>query len=534
MQRFLRQSSPPAAEPTGPPGVTLTEVLMSLMIMSIGVSAVAVLFPISVLRSVQATQMTNAAILKLNTEALVRMRPDLIFDPDGDASTNAAGVLEHVSSPLERRYIVDPGGYFAMTDAGAPFSTDPTHTSTARAFADWFGNVDTNYDGVPEAYDPSVAGRTPLPRFDGGLRWGTRSGPRPNGLIPNPNTNPEEARALQHLAASLSKLGDGWLDSVDTTAEQLILADGSTVPVQGAGAAGPGASVAGVVLPNDIDLTAVPDGVSNVPRVGATQLIPDPELYRVVVYSVDGRYSVSLPIVNINGQGVIWTEDFNFDGNVAAGTNEDLNLNGVGDFRQLPLEMVDRTTGTFGIGRVLIQYNRPHDFNWLLTVRRGSDGNARGVDVVVTFNKSITPDDERLYSARFGQGSASAGPSGFEFFEESPPPAADQFRINVVQDGGLRADGDRAEPLLRRGGYVLDLGNGRWYRIQDYQKTKFDVSNVTLDGSFPPPANPIDGFIIRTETPIQGGVFTGKAMFLPGIVDVYPMGSLNLPPGFDL
>ncbi|MFN7868522.1 MAG: prepilin-type N-terminal cleavage/methylation domain-containing protein, partial [Planctomyces sp.] len=45
-----------------PSGVTLTEVLMSLMIMSIGISSVMVLFPISVLRSAQSTQLTNAAI----------------------------------------------------------------------------------------------------------------------------------------------------------------------------------------------------------------------------------------------------------------------------------------------------------------------------------------------------------------------------------------------------------------------------------------------------------------------------------------
>ena len=42
-------------------GVTLTEVLMSLMIMSIGISSVAVLFPLSMLRSLQATQRTAAA-----------------------------------------------------------------------------------------------------------------------------------------------------------------------------------------------------------------------------------------------------------------------------------------------------------------------------------------------------------------------------------------------------------------------------------------------------------------------------------------
>ena len=67
-------------------GVTLIEVLMSLMIMSIGVSAVMVLFPISVLRSVQATQLTNAAILKYVAEAIVQMQPQLVFDPDGDGN----------------------------------------------------------------------------------------------------------------------------------------------------------------------------------------------------------------------------------------------------------------------------------------------------------------------------------------------------------------------------------------------------------------------------------------------------------------
>ena len=53
-------------------GVTLTEVLMSLMIMSIGISSVAVLFPLSMLRSLQATQLTNAALLKMNVELILK------------------------------------------------------------------------------------------------------------------------------------------------------------------------------------------------------------------------------------------------------------------------------------------------------------------------------------------------------------------------------------------------------------------------------------------------------------------------------
>jgi prepilin-type N-terminal cleavage/methylation domain-containing protein len=98
-------------------GVTLTEVLMSLMIMSIGISAVAVLFPISVLRSVQATQLTNAAILKRNAQALLDMRQELVFDPDGDGNFD-----EHIGAQQELNYIVDPSGYFEMA-TGAAFST---------------------------------------------------------------------------------------------------------------------------------------------------------------------------------------------------------------------------------------------------------------------------------------------------------------------------------------------------------------------------------------------------------------------------
>ena len=134
-------------------GVTLTEVLMSLMIMSIGISAVAVLFPISVLRSVQATQLTNAAILKRNAQALLDMRQELVFDPDGDGNFD-----EHIGAQQELNYIVDPSGYFEMA-TGAAFSTasyanfatlsinnDATlpNNSSLRGGADWFGNVDTD------------------------------------------------------------------------------------------------------------------------------------------------------------------------------------------------------------------------------------------------------------------------------------------------------------------------------------------------------------------------------------------------------
>ncbi|HET6424360.1 MAG TPA: hypothetical protein VFG20_11790, partial [Planctomycetaceae bacterium] len=58
-------------------GVTLSEVLVSLLVMSVGVVAVATLFPLSVFRTIQATQLTNAAQLRYNFEGMAGAKPEL-------------------------------------------------------------------------------------------------------------------------------------------------------------------------------------------------------------------------------------------------------------------------------------------------------------------------------------------------------------------------------------------------------------------------------------------------------------------------
>ena len=486
-------------------GVTLTEVLMSMLIMSIGVSSVAVLFPISVLRSVQATQLTNAAILMTNAKALVQMRRELLFDPDGDGNLD-----EHIWNRTEQRYIVDPSGYFEIAAApGATWSSDPSlndpatgrNDPTLRGLCDWFGNIDVNNDGVPEPFDV-------LPRYDGGIRTATIGTPYPNGLSytngmnPDPVSTPGQARSLQLLGSSLSKLGDGWETKVDTIAEQFLLADGTlTASTTG--------SVVGLKLPDDLDLTDVQTATNYVPRVppityppSTTQIIPDPDVCRIVVFSIDGRFSVSLPLIAIGGANIaVWTEDVNFNGSMDAG--EDLNMNGildgtVGNERLLPTQFYDATTGSYLVGRVLLQTSRTHDYNWMLTVRRGSDGQARGVDVVVTHNKSVTPDDERLYTAGFIQGS---------------------YTVNVFADGGLNEQGDVIEPALKKSGFVLDVTNARWYRVQAHREaTGISIGSATGNG-----------YQITLETPVIQSAIGGKAMFLPGVIDVYPMGSVTLP-----
>ncbi len=60
------------------PGVSLIEVLVSVMIMSIGVALLSTLLPISILRTAQATQLTQSVFLRNNAEALIEANPSIL------------------------------------------------------------------------------------------------------------------------------------------------------------------------------------------------------------------------------------------------------------------------------------------------------------------------------------------------------------------------------------------------------------------------------------------------------------------------
>ena len=62
--RLLQRAHPATAAVRS--GATLTEVLMSLLIMSVGILSVMSLYPIALLRTIRAAQVTNATILSEN------------------------------------------------------------------------------------------------------------------------------------------------------------------------------------------------------------------------------------------------------------------------------------------------------------------------------------------------------------------------------------------------------------------------------------------------------------------------------------
>ena len=114
-------------------GATLTEVLMSMMILSIGVLSLAAMFPIGILSSVRATQLTHAVTLKNNVASRIDLDPGLILDPDRNHNEfNGTGF----------DYIVDPIGSVRLADTNSDGSINP-QTEWVRPF----GWVDHDGDG---------------------------------------------------------------------------------------------------------------------------------------------------------------------------------------------------------------------------------------------------------------------------------------------------------------------------------------------------------------------------------------------------
>ena len=444
-------------------GVTLTEVLMSLMIMSIGVVSVATLFPIAALRSAQATRLTNGAILKYNVEGLVRARPELIFDPDGDYVVGGGfgPITEHFRQNALKRYVVDPSGYFSSAALDSDF--------TVAGMRNYLGAT------VDISTDPPTFTHLPvLERYDGGIDSNSSLG------------LPADIAGLKALATDLANLGDGW----DTVVDDIAL---STVD-DGAG------NIVGITLDTEVPMDAV---VSSAAYAGALSgLYAD--FTRITVFSPDGKFSNSFPLTYRSGHTCLWTEVA-----VTAAGHNDTDYNGDGRFdtNALPVEF------SGAVGRVMIESRRAADFNWLLTVRRGSDGRASGVDVVIIFGSGRNPESEHAYPTVGIDGDFNIDSSGDgnAANDVDGGMVANQFRVQFTYNKA-----SDPEPFLKRGAYLLDIVSARWYRIANYSEST-DGAGVTT-------------VTIRTESEIVETTAPGSGVvLLPGVVEVYPLGTFSLP-----
>jgi len=431
--RFKRSANPAAmigqvrlsiAQPAGIAGATLAETLMAMLVMSIGVVSLATLFPLSVVRTVQATQLTNAANLRYNAEARIDMNRSLLatclpLPPATEPQTPA-------------NYVIDPLGWF-------------------------FAPVGSQY---------RLGGATGLPRWNAGI-------------------------STEAPAADLVTLPDSWVVQVKNLPTSI--------------------TTTSVTFPASVDLTSV-----NYSGLFASQ---------VVVFNNTLKLSQVERITNIAGQTVSWTnplplailEDQN--GNNVLDAGEDYNGNGILD----------------PVGDVWVE-TRERRYTWLLNVRRY--GNRANVEVVTFFGREFTTDDEQPYPATFvGWRGADGAPNtaddrlgadnqpGIAGFDDDGNGTVD----DATEKGWPGSDDNRTiynvnwttpRPTIRKGGWVLDATNGRWYRI----RAIYEPTTHTPVQSFAEITGTSVDLVVEKDL-LETSATPIPTVFLRGVIDVFPIGT---------
>lgn len=122
-------------------GATLTEVLMSLLIMSVGVISVFSLYPIAVLRSIQATQLTHSKVLLGNAEAEILGDPALINGSPLWRPNTPYRLGDIVVAPSPPGSTLSSSGFrFVCTQAGLSAASSPALTSLDAGNANYGNN----------------------------------------------------------------------------------------------------------------------------------------------------------------------------------------------------------------------------------------------------------------------------------------------------------------------------------------------------------------------------------------------------------
>ncbi|WP_437225253.1 type IV pilus modification PilV family protein [Planctomicrobium sp. SH661] len=418
-----------AVTPPARSGATLVEVLMSLLIMSIGIVTVFTLFPVSLLSSIKSNQLTTARLYADQIAATIRMRPELVIggsvnagsDPfwtsgetivRGDVISRSipAGSL----SPSNRSYfvatadgkcgVIEPdwstAGQTINEGAGGPTwrrSVLPTSGNT-NSFVPYRYVVDP-YGAMTATANPSIFGNN-----DGGLP------PEPYVLRINGGAN-NELKAFNSRFA----LPDTWV--VATTAIPL---SATTVDTDSDSVA----DATDLTFSSTTDLSAFPKWVPG---------DPNPPVARVVAVSPDGRRSQAAYILQNSGNtlrvnSLVLTNNTT-PGPISAGT--------IGPVR---LETFDRR------------------YTWMGTVERQPDGVSQ-VQIAVFFNRGFRPADEQVY----------------QYVRQS----ADTADITVPS--GTPA------PFISEGGYVFDVATVKFHRILSVSgsTTKRIVVSPSLDTTLP-------------------------------------------------
>ena len=489
MNSILRFPRPAPAGLNRRGGATLVEVLMSLMVMGIGIVSVVTMFPIAALRSIQATQLTNAKMLRKNVEERIRMptRTTYTNTPTSFELLNFSLVPYSAGQATESLFqgawqpgtlyrlgeIVCPtrkkgewrpelNRWFTVTTAGVSGPVEPAWvagtTSTATDVADgtvtWRAedtaatavgySAPTGYLQLIQASNLANLGSAyyydALNYVVDPLGW--------QMFRTEPNLNTAQTSANDFGYNVVQNLGGQVAPATYTTPAQtavnrrLLRLNGGMHNLL---APGFGMAMAeGITLHGDSWNQEVSDLLPTIPAAGDTTATFRPGLdigadfagRRIILTNEDRSRALVRNLTGIGGQTVTWA-----------------------NAEPIPAGFVPE-----GPARIERFDKR---FSWLATVNRDIKGRDN-VTVAVFFRRRFTPADEHVYPANYD-------------FSDFGGVSPDQVQITWTI-------GTNPDPLLKEGNFLLDGYNATWYRIMAVSVTTTGTAGsatLTLDRAIP-------------------------------------------------
>lgn len=467
--RFHRKSARTARRS----GVSLIEVLISMIIMSIGIMGLATLLPISILRTAQATQLTHAVFLKNNAQALLESNPN--------ALNNA------VIPTTGTSYTIGATNYLNLNDSITYAVIDPLGYNLTPP-------IGSNTFWLSAQPNPLLVATYPyLPRLNLGYTTSIQAG-------------------------GVASLPDSWTSIVEDivtytpgTPPTLTMAARSQVPV--------------------LNLYNNYSTFNNLNNAH----------YRLVMFDITGNNVVIKPLCQASGQVLSWWDVTTAGVSLTSGTSLPVNF--------IPVR-----------ARIEVMERR---FSWMMTAKKqvvDSTANTwtSDVDVAVFFNRSFSPNDEYAYTVYFvpprisslanntypfaGGFDGKWGVAGVDddndlvvdnTFTTNPagcrelgwPGSDDNRTVSVVWTPA--PVGTDPKPFLKKGGFMLEPNNLEWYRILDMviippvaPATQFTaVLLLDRDVRYDPEVT-VPGYT-------TAGAITLSGIFMRGVVDVYPLGTIN-------
>jgi hypothetical protein len=504
----------------GSAGATLTEVLISLLVMSVGVVSVISLFPLSILRALQANQLTSGKFAEQNATEIVMAYPTILqgaFPRPSDIDTGGTNPVVYLWEPSlpptilktytpDVHFVVPPTASGSHSPASGKrflcrdYSSGGGPLYSGRVEPDWshpvqigdidgdglddygvFDSYDGNADMLPDIFwQLDVGARVIDPHgslFQEGVlltEFGTDdldSSTSTTGVLPRIDPFEGGATTVRLAQAdALFALPDSWVLDME------FIPSAFTAPDSGGGNPGSITLPMGEELPFD-------------PQTMGTSAM------RVSLLNLNGAEVVSrmvnAPASNLTTLEFRWPNlpdsyDQDFDG--------DIDIDDIGTVR---VEHFERR------------------YTWLYTVSRADANEQPRVTCVVFFNRGISLDDEFLYMANFGNlatgdvdedGNPDGDVDGDGTVEFT---ASNQVRIWYGTD---------PEPVIRAGNFIFDGRAGHWYQIQSIDRVEESTTPHTAVLSLSDPV-----YVSTPDTAALSAGTQGRAMLMRGIVHVFDL-----------